>query len=151
MRRRSVSCAVHVSFATLSNGAWYTAAAIPFGVGITMGFFWGGGWGWGCGWGHTFADCNTKVGAMPCWLNAVASLLVLQLMVIRGGYSFFHSFVSSVFVPLPSTHAWEQHSCSHAPPTGTINKFAATHHWHRVICYWSFPIFHLPLPEGWVQ
>jgi hypothetical protein len=39
-------------------GAWYTAAAISFGVGITMGFFWGGGWGWGCGWGHGDININ---------------------------------------------------------------------------------------------
>ena len=39
-------------------GAWYTAAAISFGVGVTMGFFWGGGWGWGCGWGHGDIDIN---------------------------------------------------------------------------------------------
>jgi uncharacterized protein DUF3300 len=39
-------------------GAWYTAAAISFGVGITMGFFWGGGWGWGCGWGGGDININ---------------------------------------------------------------------------------------------
>jgi hypothetical protein len=39
-------------------GGWYTAAAISFGVGITMGFFWGGGWGWGCGWGGGDININ---------------------------------------------------------------------------------------------
>ena len=39
-------------------GGLYAAAAISFGVGITMGFFWGGGWGWGCGWGHGDININ---------------------------------------------------------------------------------------------
>ena len=39
-------------------GAWYTAAAISFGVGIAMGWAWGGGWGWGCGWGGGDIDIN---------------------------------------------------------------------------------------------
>jgi hypothetical protein len=39
-------------------GAWYTAAAISFGVGIAMGWAWGGGWGWGCGWGGGDININ---------------------------------------------------------------------------------------------
>jgi hypothetical protein len=39
-------------------GSLYAAAAISFGLGITMGFFWGGGWGWGCGWGGGDININ---------------------------------------------------------------------------------------------
>ena len=39
-------------------GAWYTAAAISFGVGVALGWAWGGGWGWGCGWGGGDIDIN---------------------------------------------------------------------------------------------
>src|SRR6185295_17560655 len=39
-------------------GGAYAAAAISWGVGITMGFFWGGGWGWGCGWGGGDININ---------------------------------------------------------------------------------------------
>ena len=39
-------------------GAWYTAAAVSFGVGVALGWAWGGGWGWGCGWGGGDIDIN---------------------------------------------------------------------------------------------
>jgi len=61
-----------------------------------------------------FEDCKTKVSAMTCSLNAVVSLPVLQLMVIRGGHSFFHSFGSvgivSTIHSLP--REWDLTSCA---------------------------------------
>ena len=39
-------------------GAWYTGAAISFGLGVAMGWAWGGGWGWGCGWGGGDININ---------------------------------------------------------------------------------------------
>ena len=39
-------------------GAWYTAAAVSFGVGVALGWAWGGGWGWGCGWGGGDININ---------------------------------------------------------------------------------------------
>ncbi len=40
--------------------AYWTTAAIAFGVGVFMGAAWHGGWGYHCGWGHNDIDINVN-------------------------------------------------------------------------------------------